>query len=198
MALEPEIPYVDFASIDFPSDRLTVGTIKCMYPELFDPKGPPALPPDELWSAYIESCQERGIPVPPRKKPVDTFLELLRSAPDDCTIRDLRRQHWEQFDLEEGDDFDTVYDGTRHVLGMLFNERVLARMAYQEALGQPYDLLPGDIPEDREGYTGNVVEAYIDFGIAGKEEAKQLIRKFTGQAMSQARPPDSRQQPPRR
>src|SRR5262245_14126625 len=50
------------------------------------------------------------------------------------------------------DHFKPLSEGTAAVLDMLWNERVLARMTYQEAAGQPADLRHGVQPHDRQGY----------------------------------------------
>jgi hypothetical protein len=184
---EPEVPYVDYTSIRFPSDRLTLGRLRQLYPDLFDPQGPPQLPDDELTAAMKRDLHSRGIPL---GNEADTFLALLRPLPDEYSIERLRREYPDQFDVEGGTErFKVLYEGTSAVLDVLWNERVLARMAYQEALGQPADLLLGVHPKDRPSYIEDIIKSYIHFGLAkGDQEARVLVQDFTAQAMAQAPP----------
>jgi len=162
-----------------------------MYPELFDVQGPPILTDDdnELLTSWKRDLQSRGIPIPPKKPEVDDFLALLRALPgESSTILDLRRKHPDLFDVEGWPNhFNPLYQLSNDLLDLLFTERALARMAYQEAIGKPEELLKGVYPHDREGFITDLVEYYTQYGLAnGEHEARQLIRDFTGQAMRQA------------
>src|SRR5438128_1658627 len=116
---EPEVPYVDYTSIPFPSDGLTVAQLQRLYPDLFATPGPADLPDDGLTAAFKEDLRARGVPLP---EETDTFLELLRSLPGDSTVGDVRRAHPDQFDVEGGSQhYRALHEGTAEVLDMLWN-----------------------------------------------------------------------------
>jgi hypothetical protein len=103
MALrEPEIPYVDYTSIHFPTDRITIGDLRRMYPDLFAAQEPPIPPKDDKWrEACVKALRERGLTIPPEENRSDAFLQMLRAMPgDQSTIGDLRRLHPDLFDVE--------------------------------------------------------------------------------------------------
>jgi hypothetical protein len=103
LSMLTRIDYVDYPSIAFPSDRLSVGDLKRLHPALFDPKGPPppdfddaalrrqllgagAGPsrppePDGVTPRFVKNCTLRAEVVPPislqgkEKRPADVLAE---------------------------------------------------------------------------------------------------------------------------
>lgn len=109
---------------------------------------------------------------------------------DNLTIRDLRRAHPDQFDVDDGPDFfdhvgeNILADDT--IGTMLYVERLLARGAYEEARGNRDYLLKKQAVE-REGLIAELAEDYMRYGLAsGPQHAQQLIRDFEAQAAAQA------------
>jgi hypothetical protein len=193
---EPEIPYVDYTSIHFPSDKLSIGDLRRMRPELFAPEGPPAgdFGNDPLSAAMRQDSQrmarERGIRFDNSEEP-DTLLTMLRELPgEESTIRDLRRLQANRIDVEGWpDDFNVNFRETDELLDMLFTERVLALMAHQEVIGQPGNLFPHVFPSDCGSYKETLESHYIEFGLAsGPQQAKEMIREFIKEAKDQAPP----------
>ncbi len=188
----PEIDYVDYTSIQFPSDRLRIADLRQLYPAEFDEKGPPPVPPDPLNQSV---CAKHGQPLPPPKQ--DWLLDQLRAMPTDQTLYHLRHRHPDVFDVEEGimEAPQAQYKSSRDLYDMLLTERGLARVAYQEAFGN-IQQVPSwfELPE-RDGYREDLSKLYIKFGLArGENEARQMIARFEAAAAAQATP----DQPPRR
>jgi len=182
---EPEIDYVVYTAINFPSDRLVIAKLHQMYPEEFDEKGPPPRPRDPLDEKI---AAELGKSFPPRKS--DWLLEQIRAMPADQTIRQLRRWHQDVFDVEDGmKQLNTDYESSAGLADMLVFERGLARIAYQEAVGNPYALPYWVELPDRDGYRDDLAKDYQKYGLArGEEEARQMIADFEAEAVAQARP----------
>jgi len=193
---DPEIDYVYYPSIRFPSDRVTIADLRRLYSDDFDQEGPALAPVDPLVEAV---CAKHGQPLPPPKS--DWLLEQLRAMPAHQTIHDLRRMHPHIFDVEDGligaEAPKTYYESSNEISEMLFLERGLARVAYQEAYGNPHQSGRWfELPE-RDGYREDLAEIYIEFGLAGgKHEAREMIRQFEAEAVAQARL--GRQPPPPR
>jgi hypothetical protein len=183
---EPEIDYVDYPSIQFPSDRVTLAALHRHYPAEFDEKGPPPLPVDPLVKAV---CEKDGRPLPPPGR--DWLFDLLRAMPADQTILHLRRAHPDVFDVEGGimEAPRAHYHSSGDVYDMLLLERGLARIAYQEAFGNPRQVARWvELPE-RDGYREDLSGIYVKFGLArGQNEARQMIAHFEADAAAQAGP----------
>jgi hypothetical protein len=182
---EPEIDYVEYTSIHFPSDRLAVAELRHLYPAEFDEKGPPSLPIDPL---FEQIAAQHGMTLPPPEP--DWLLEQLRALPADQTLRDLRRRHAHVLDVEGGLlELREHYQSSSDVSGMLWLERALARIAYQEACGNPWAVGPSsgiEVPE-RDGYRDDLIALYQKFGLVReKNEARETIARFEAAAAAQA------------
>ncbi len=193
---EPEIDYMVYTSIPFPSDRLAIATLRHLYAAEFAGEGPSPLPVDPI---FEKIAAEHGKPLPPLEP--DWLFEQLRALPADQTIHHLRRRYPEVFDVEGGLlEIRESYESSSDVSKMLWLERALARIAYHEALGNPRVVGPRpsgiELPE-RDGYREDLSGLYAKLGLtSGKNEGRQLIARFEAAAAAQAAaermPPRSR------
>jgi len=191
---DPEIDYVVYTSITFPSDGMTLAELHRLYPADFDEQGPPPRPVDPLVRAV---CAKRVQPLPPPDS--DWLLDQLRAMPADQTIRHLRRAHPDVFDVEDGilDAPRAHHQSSADIYDMLLLERGLARIAYQEANGNPCEVARWVELREREGYREDLAQLYERFGLApDKSEGRRLIENFEAAAARQGaadrHPPRSR------
>lgn len=106
---------------------------------------------------------------------------------DRVTVADLRRAHPERFDAEGGDLFEPAASGRCFYLELiLFMERLLARAAFEEALGDSGGIL-GTRGLDRDGCVEELTEYYRLYRVAdGRHATEELVRGIESQAAAQA------------
>ncbi len=111
---------------------------------------------------------------------------------DKLSVRDLRRAHPDQFDVE-GEPRFFQPDGLAEevVGGMIGHERILARGAYEAVRGDP-NYLVNEYDVDRDTFIDELTAMYTPYGLAsGPEAARLLIERFEAQAAGQAAGPQA-------
>ncbi|QVL30807.1 hypothetical protein KIH39_18390 [Telmatocola sphagniphila] len=105
-------------------------------------------------------------------------------------MRDIRRVHPDLFDVEDAPRFRKIVDQSSFTLDLiLYLERLLARAAFEKALGKTEDVLQRR-GLDRQDCVEELTQFYETYGIAhaqGKHQAEVLIQNIESQAASQAR-----------
>lgn len=112
----------------------------------------------------------------------------LRFPSDRITIRDMRRAHPDRFDVEGGRRFAEPEDEEDFLVGtLIYMERLVARAAFEAALGKPGDLY-AERALEKEGCVEEMAEMYRRYGVStGLEHTRQLLRDLESQAAQQAR-----------
>ena len=116
-------------------------------------------------------------------------LEKIEFPSDDLTIRTIRRTHVEEFDGGLGSRFFRHHgrwaaDAT--IGALIFLERLLATLAFEEALGLAPSIDLGR--DDKQAHVEELEGLYVRYGLApGKAAAGELIRGVERQALEQAR-----------
>lgn len=106
---------------------------------------------------------------------------------DRITLADLRRAHPERFDAEGGDRFKrSERDPSFALNSILYLERLLARAAFEQALGSSAGVIE-DSGLDRHDCVKELASFYALYRVAsGPHQTEQLIRDIESQAAAQA------------
>jgi hypothetical protein len=111
----------------------------------------------------------------------------IKFPSDQITIADIRIAHPERFDVENASWFKRTQDDPKFSLNViLYLERLLARTAFQEAIGKPLDMM-AEWGLDRTDCLDELTRFYATYGIAqGVHHTEQLVRDLEAQATAQA------------
>ena len=124
----------------------------------------------------------------PDPSPVALDYSSITFPSDRITLADLRRAHPERFDAEGGVGFhQTDGDATFVLNTLLYTERLLARAAFEKALGRPGDAVREIGGVERDDCVEGLSEDYAFYGVAsGPRLTEQLVRDIEAQAAAQA------------
>lgn len=105
---------------------------------------------------------------------------------DHLTFGAVRRAHPDLFDVDGTElFFDTATTAT-DVPDLFYLERLLARQAFEAALGRPGELLRSRNLE-REDCLQELTAGYVRYGLStGRHHTEQLVREFEALAAAQA------------
>ena len=124
------------------------------------------------------------------ESPLDYVDYTTISFPSDrISLLAIRRAHPDEIDVEgTGNFFRTEH--VDHTIGTLvYIERLLARAAFEAALGKPGDILR-EHGLTRADCLDDLTEWYTAYGVAaGLQHTEQLVRDIESQAASQAKGP---------
>jgi hypothetical protein len=110
----------------------------------------------------------------------------IRFPSDRITVADIRRAHPGSFDVEDGGRFRECSRNFFPLDTVIYLERLLARAAYEKAIGKPGDILD-DRGLERSDCMKDLTKFYATYGVAkGAHLTEQLIREIESQAASQA------------
>lgn len=113
----------------------------------------------------------------------------LRFPSDAVTLLAIRRAHPARFDVEGGPRFRDDGADEFRLNALCYLERLVARAAYEAALGKATDLY-ADRGLDRETCVAELTDLYARYGVAaGEQHTRQLIRDLEAQAAAQAAGP---------
>ncbi|HEX4609317.1 MAG TPA: hypothetical protein VH092_14055 [Urbifossiella sp.] len=125
----------------------------------------------------------------PRHSPLDYIdYTSLHFPSDRITLLDVRRAHPDRFDVEDGRQFsDPEGKGDFRLAPLVYLERIIARAAFEAALGKPSDLY-AERGLERAGCVEEVAELYRMYGVStGLQHTQQLVRDLETQAAKQAK-----------
>lgn len=123
--------------------------------------------------------------------PLDYVNYTSLSFPSDAiTVLALRRTHPDLFDVEDPVNFFSDHETTgaadNGMATVIYVERLLARAAFESALGGPEDVLAIN-GLNRDDCIDDLTELYARYGVSsGRHHTEQLVRAFEGQAAAQA------------
>jgi len=124
----------------------------------------------------------------PSDSPLDYIdYTSLQFPSDRLTLLDVRRAHPERFDVEGAERFADP-DGVDHLPlnTLLYMERLVARAAFEVALGKSADLY-AERGLVREECLEEMAEMYQMYGLStGPQHTEQMIRTLESQAAAQA------------
>jgi hypothetical protein len=105
---------------------------------------------------------------------------------DRLTFGVVRRVHPDLIDVDDtAHVLDKLRSGTS-IGDMIYLERLLARQAFETAIGKTEKVLPQSYVS-REECIDDLNKAYVQYGLStGRHETEQLIRDFETQAVRQA------------
>jgi hypothetical protein len=111
----------------------------------------------------------------------------IRFPSDLITVGTIRKAHPERFDVDTPSSFRYMNQNARITLSeMISTERLLARAAFEEAMGKSVDVLAEEGLE-RPSVIAGMTEDYLKYGITtGKNHTEQMIRDIESQAAAQA------------
>ena len=119
--------------------------------------------------------------------PLDYVDYTSISFPSDrISLLAVRRAHPDEIDIEDPENFFST-DHVQHTLGtVIYVERLLARAAYEKAIGKPGNILQ-ERGLSRQDCIKDLAAWYVKYGVcSGRKQTELLIREVEKQAAGQA------------
>ncbi len=125
--------------------------------------------------------------MPTPDQPIDYLDYTSLSFPSDAiTVRAIRRAHPDLIDVEGADNYFGEPAAAHGVGTAVYLERLLARAAFEVALGKADDILAANCL-DREGCIDELAQVYERYGVStGRHYTEELIRTLEKAAAAQA------------